>query len=83
VLLQIIKGFLLGITPHKFSLTTTPSYLVEGPRNMGESQHEPVAEIGKPQEALKLSECGWGWSVMDDLDLIWIHIYTMLINNVA
>ena len=50
---------------------------------MGESQHEPTVEIGKAQEALKLSECGWGWSVTDDLDLGWIHMYTMLINDVA
>jgi hypothetical protein len=50
---------------------------------MGESQHEPVVEIGKAQEALKLSECGWGWLVTDDLDLGWIHMYAMLINYVA
>jgi hypothetical protein len=50
---------------------------------MGESQHEPAIEIGKAQEASKLSECGWGWPVMDDLDLGWIHMYTMLINDVA
>ena len=50
---------------------------------MVESQHEPVVEIGKAQEAPKLSECGWGWPVMDDLDLGWIHMYAMLINYVA
>jgi hypothetical protein len=50
---------------------------------MGESQHELAVEIGKAQEAPKLSECGWGWPVMDDLDLGWIHMYTMMINNVA
>jgi hypothetical protein len=50
---------------------------------MGESQHEPAIEIGKAQEALKLSECGWGWPVTDDLDLGWIHMHTMLINDVA
>ena len=50
---------------------------------MGESQHEPVVEIGKAQEASKLSECGWGWTVIDDLDLGWIHMYAMLINYVA
>jgi hypothetical protein len=27
---------------------------------MAESQHEPAIEIGKAQEASKLSECGWG-----------------------
>jgi hypothetical protein len=50
---------------------------------MGESQHKPVLEIGKAQEALKLSECGWGWPLVDDLDLSWIHMYDILINDVA
>jgi hypothetical protein len=50
---------------------------------MGESQHEPVVEIGKAQEYLNLSECGWGWPVMDVLDLGWIHMYSMLINDVS
>jgi hypothetical protein len=50
---------------------------------MGESQHEPAVEIGKAQEALKISECGLGWPSMDDLDLGWIHMYAMLINDVA
>ena len=48
---------------------------------MGESQHEPAVEIGKAQEALKLSECGWGWLII--LDLGWIHMYAMMINDVA
>jgi hypothetical protein len=50
---------------------------------MGESQHEPVVEIGKAQESPKLSECGWGETVTDHLDLGWIHMYSMLINDVA
>jgi hypothetical protein len=50
---------------------------------MGESQHEPAVEIGKAQEAPKLSECCWGWLVTDDLDIVWIHMYAMLINDVA
>jgi hypothetical protein len=50
---------------------------------MGETQHEPAVEISKSQEALKLSECYWGWPVMDDLDLGWIHMDAMLINDVA
>jgi hypothetical protein len=83
MLLQIIEHLLLGLAPHKFLLTTTPGYFVEGPCNMGESQHEPVVEIGKAQEAPKFSECGWGWLVTNDLDLGWIHMYTMLINDVA
>jgi hypothetical protein len=50
---------------------------------MGESQHEPVVEIGKAQEASNLSECCWGWPVTNDLDLGWIHMYVMLINDVS
>ena len=50
---------------------------------MGESQHEPSIEVGQSQEALKLDECGRGWPVTDDLDIGWIHMYTMLINDVA
>jgi hypothetical protein len=50
---------------------------------MGETQHEPAVEISKSQEALKLSECCWGWLVTNDLDLGWIHMYAMLINDVA
>ena len=36
---------------------------------MREFQHEPTIEIGKAQEAPKLSQCGWGWLVMDDLEV--------------
>jgi hypothetical protein len=50
---------------------------------MGESQHKPVAEIGKAQEAPKLREGGWGWLVTDDLNIGWIHMYAMLINDVS
>ena len=50
---------------------------------MGESQHEPALEIEKAQEALELSECGWGWPVTDDLDLSWINMYPILINNMS
>jgi hypothetical protein len=83
VLIQIIEHLLLGPDPRKFLLTTTLGYLVEGPCNMGESQYEPVEEIDKAQENLNLNECGWGWPVTDDLDIGWIHMYAMLINNVA
>ena len=50
---------------------------------MGESQHKPTVEIGKAQEASKLSECGLGWPVTDELDLGWIRMYTMFINDVS
>jgi hypothetical protein len=50
---------------------------------MRESQHKLAVEIGKAQEAPKLSECGWDWPVTDDLELGWIHMYAMFINYVA
>jgi hypothetical protein len=50
---------------------------------MGESQYEPAIEIVRAQEDLNLSECGWEWTVTDDLDLGWIHMYTMFINDVS
>jgi hypothetical protein len=74
--------FVVGMTPHKFILTNNPSNLVEGPCNMEESQHKPAIEIGKAQEAPKLSVFGWGWPVTDDFDIGWIHMYTMFINDV-
>ena len=83
MVIHIIKCLLLCLPPWKIFIATSPGHLDEGPCNMRESQHEPVVEIGKAQEASKLKECGWGWLVTDDLDLGWIHMYTMLINNVA
>jgi hypothetical protein len=80
--LEVIEGLLLGQAPHTFFLTATPGYLDEGPCNMRESQNEPAIDIGEAQEAAKFSECGWGWLVMDDLDLGWIHMHTMSINDV-
>jgi hypothetical protein len=50
---------------------------------MTESQNKPTIEISKAQEDLKFSECVWGWLVMDDLDLDWIHMHTMFIKDVA
>jgi hypothetical protein len=50
---------------------------------MRESQHELVVETGKAQEDLNLTECGWGWTVTNELDLGCIHMYAMLINDVA
>jgi hypothetical protein len=57
---KIIEILLLGLDPCKVFLTTTPVYLDEHACNMGESQHEPVIEIGKDQEDLKLNECCGG-----------------------
>jgi hypothetical protein len=71
------------MAPQKIFLTTSPGYLAEGPCNMGESQHKLAIEIGKAQEALKLNEFGWGYPVIDDFDLGQIHMYAMLINDVA
>jgi hypothetical protein len=50
---------------------------------MRESKHQPAIEIGQAQEVMNLSECGWGWKVTDELDTGWIHMHTMMINDVA
>jgi hypothetical protein len=83
VLLQIMEILLLGQPPHKCFLNTPHGYLVEGPCDMRESQHKPTIEIHKAQEASKVNECGLGWPVMDDLDVGWIHMHTMSINEVS
>jgi hypothetical protein len=46
-------------------------------------EHKPAIEIGKAQEASKLSECSWGCPITNDLDIGWIHMHTILINDVA
>ena len=82
-MLQIIEYSLLLLPPHKIFHTTTLGHLAEVSCNMGESQHEPSIEVGQSQEALKLGQCGRGWLVTDELDLSWINMYPMLINNVS
>jgi hypothetical protein len=83
VMLQIIKCSFLFPPPHEIFPVTTLSHLAEGPCNMGESQHKPLVEFFQSQKASNLSECGRGWLVTNDLDLSWINMYTMFINNVA
>jgi hypothetical protein len=50
---------------------------------MGKSQHEPSVEVVQSQEALKVGYCGQGFLVTDELDLRWINMYPILINNVS
>jgi hypothetical protein len=83
MMFQIIEFLLLLLPPHEIGPITTLGHLAEGPCNMGESQHEPSVEIGESQESMKLSQCGQGWPVIDDLNLRWINMYPMLIKNVA
>jgi hypothetical protein len=83
MMFQIFECSFLLLPPYEIGPTTTLGHLVEGPCNMGESQHEPSVKIGESQEALKLGQCGRGWPVMDDLDLSWINMYPILINNVS
>jgi hypothetical protein len=82
-MLQVIECSLLFLPPHEIFHATALGHLAEGPCNMGESQHESSVEVGQSQEALKLDYCGRGWPITDDLDLSWINMYPMLINNVA
>jgi hypothetical protein len=54
---QIMKGFMLGPTPHKFGFATTIGHLVDIPCDMGEPQYKSAIEFGNALEALKLGLC--------------------------
>ena len=82
-MLQFLKGFMLWLRPHNFIFATALSYLVEGPSNMREPQHEPTIEVCKPQEAAELCQCCWVRPVPNGLNLGKIHMHPMLIHNVA
>jgi hypothetical protein len=71
------------INQYEFFLSITSGQLSKVPCNVGESQHEPRIEIGKAYEAPKLSECGWGWPVMNDLDIGLIDMHPILIKKVS
>jgi hypothetical protein len=64
-MLQIIKCSLFFLPPHEIFPATSLGHLVEGPCNMGESQHEPLVEDDQYQESLKLGQCGRGWGVLE------------------
>ena len=49
---------------------------------MRETQHEPIVEISKTQKYADLFQSGWGWPIPNDLYLRWVHMYTLLINDV-
>jgi hypothetical protein len=70
MMIQIFKFSFILLPPNELGPTTALGHLVEGPCNMGEYQQEPSVKIGDSQEAPKISQCGRGWPVMDDLDLI-------------
>lgn len=50
------------------------------PSDMGESQHGPLIEICKAQKVAKFCQ---GWTVLNDLDLGWVHMYATLIYDVT
>jgi hypothetical protein len=50
---------------------------------MREPQHKLAVEFGEAQEAIEIRECLWGWEIMNDLDIDWIHMHTMLIQDVS
>jgi hypothetical protein len=50
---------------------------------MREPQHKPTVEVGKAQEVAELGHCLRGRPIVDDLDLGWIHMYTLLIHDVS
>jgi len=50
---------------------------------MGEPQHEPMVEIGKTQNSVELCQNGWDWPIHNDLDIGWIHMHPLFINNLS
>ena len=50
---------------------------------MREPQHEPAVEISKTQKVAELCQSGWGWPILNDLNLGWIHLHPLFINNVS
>ena len=50
---------------------------------MREPQHEPVVEIVKSQKVAELFQSRWGCPIPNDLDLNWIHMHPLFINNVS
>jgi hypothetical protein len=44
---------------------------------MREPHHKPLVEVGEAQEVVKLSHFLQGQPIVDELDLGWIHMYTL------
>ena len=80
---QFYECLLLRFRPKEFCSRSSLGDLTQGPSDMRESQHEPSVEISKTQKAMKLGYNGWGWLVLNDLDLGWIHMHPPFINNVS
>jgi hypothetical protein len=50
---------------------------------MREPHNKPLLEFGEPQEVVKLSHLLQGQPIVDELDLGWIHMYTLLLHDVS
>jgi hypothetical protein len=50
---------------------------------MREPQHKLTVEVGKVQEATELGRFLQGHPIVDELDIGWIHMHTLLIHDVS
>jgi len=50
---------------------------------MREPHNKPLVEVGECQEVAKLSHLLQGQPIVDELDLGWIHMYTLLLHDVS
>lgn len=80
---QLYEHLLLRFRPKEFFFCSSFGDLTQGPSDMREPQHEPTVEIGKTQKVAELYQSGWGWPIPNDLDLGWIHMHPLFINNVS
>jgi hypothetical protein len=50
---------------------------------MREIQYKPTVEVGEAQEAAKIGHCLRGWPIAYDLDLVYIHMHTLVIYDIS
>jgi len=80
---QLCECLLLKFRPKSFFFHSSFGDLTQGLSDMREAQQEPAVEFCKTQEAAELHQSGWGWPTPNDLDLGWIHVHPLFINNVS
>jgi hypothetical protein len=66
----------LGFSQTTYCVITCPS-------DMREPQHKPIVEVGEDQEATELGHYLQCCPIMNELDLSWIHMRTLLIQYVS
>ena len=83
VMFQLYESLLLRFRQKYIFFCSSFGDLTQGPSGMREPQHQPAVEISKTHKAVELYQSGWGWPILNDLDLHWIHMHPPFINNVS